>query len=141
MALTQTKCLSYQVELLNAVHNFSTDTFKIALYTSAAVLNAATTVYSATNEVTGAGYVAGGAALTVSQVPIGDTNALVAYMAFANISVPGNVTARGALIYNASKANRAVCVLDFGADKTSTSGSFPITMPAATATTALIRIA
>lgn len=133
-SIVQTQTTSFKRELYEAVHNFTTDTFKIALYTASADLNAATTAYSATNEVTGTGYTAGGIALT--GVTIGSSG-YTAYVNFANAAFGASVTARCALIYNSSKANRSVAVLDFGSDKTST--SFTVTMPANTSTTALIR--
>ena len=137
MAINQTQCTSFKLEILQAVHNFSTDTFKIALYTSAATLGASTTVYTSTGEAVGTGYVAGGIALTgVSVLSSGTT----AYVDFADASWTASITARGALIYNSSKSNKAVAVLDFGADKTSTN-TFNVQMPPNTATDAIIRIA
>jgi len=137
MAINQTQCTSFKLELLQAVHDFSTDTFKIALYTSAANLGASTTVYTATGETVGTGYVAGGIALTgVSVLSSGTT----AYVDFADASWTASITARGALIYNSSKSNKAVAVLDFGADKTSTN-TFNVQMPPNTASDAIIRIA
>jgi O-glycosyl hydrolase len=136
MSIVQTQTTSFKAELYQAIHNLLTDTLKIALYTANADLNSATTVYSTTNEVTGTGYVAGGVQLTgVSINTIGYT----AYVNFNNVNFNASVTARCALIYNASKANRSIAVLDFGSDKTST--SFTITMPYDSATTALIRTA
>lgn len=133
-SIVQTQTTSFKKELYEAVHNFTTDTFKIALYTASADLNAATTAYSVTNEVTGTGYVAGGVALT--GVVIG-SEGYTAYVNFATAVFGASVTARCALIYNSSKANRSVAVLDFGSDKTST--NFTVTMPSSTSTTALIR--
>jgi O-glycosyl hydrolase len=133
-SIVQTQTTSFKKELYEAVHNFTTDTFKIALYTASADLNAATTAYSATNEVTGTGYVAGGIALT--GVTIG-SDGYTAFVNFANAVFGASVTSRCALIYNSSKANRSVAVLDFGSDKTS--ANFTVTMPANTSTTALIR--
>ena len=137
MAITQTTCTSFKVELLTGTHNFSSDTFKIALYTGAATLGADTTAYSASNEVSASGYTAGGNTLTVSTVPT--SSSTIAYVSFANTSWSSALTARGALIYNSSKSNKAVAVLDFGADKTS-SGTFTVTFPTADATSAIIRI-
>jgi hypothetical protein len=142
MAITQAMCTSFKVELLQAVHNFTTTTgnvFKIALYTSSANLDATTTVYGTTNEVVGTGYTAGGNTLTnVTPTSSGTT----AFTDFADTTWSNStITARGALIYNSSQSNKAVCVLDFGTDKTSTSGSFTIVFPAATASDAIIRIA
>ena len=137
MAITQTQCTSFKVELLTGTHDFSSDTFKIALYTSAANLGADTTAYSASNEVSASGYTAGGNILTVSTTPT--SSGTTAYISFANTSWSSALTARGALIYNSSKSNKAVAVLDFGADKTS-SGTFTVTFPTADATSAIIRI-
>ena len=137
MAINQTQCTSFKLEILQAVHNFSTDAFKIALYTSAATLGASTTVYTSTGEAVGTGYVAGVTALPgVSVLRSGTT----AYVDFADASWTASITARGALIYNSSKSNKAVAVLDFGADKTSTN-TFNVQMPPNTATDAIIRIA
>lgn len=137
MAITQTTCTSFKVELLTGTHNFSSDTFKIALYTGAATLNADTTVYTTSNEVSATGYTAGGNTLTVSTTPT--SSSTIAYVSFSNTSWSSALTARGALIYNSSKSNKAVAVLDFGADKTST-GTFTVTFPAADATSAIVRI-
>ena len=137
MAITQTTCTSFKVELLTGTHDFSSDTFKIALYTGAATLGADTTAYSASNEVSASGYAAGGNALTVSTAPT--SSSTTAYVSFANTSWSSALTARGALIYNSSKSNKAVAVLDFGADKTS-SGTFTVTFPTADATSAIVRI-
>lgn len=142
MAISQAMCTSFKVELMQALHNFTNGTgnaFKIALYTSAATLGAGTTAYSATNEVSGTGYTAGGNALTnVTPTSSGTT----AFTDFADTTwSSATITARGALIYNSTNSNRAVCVLDFGADKTSTAGDFTIVFPTADATNAIIRIA
>lgn len=142
MAITQALCTSFKQELLTGTHDLTAttgDVFKMALYTSSATLDATTTVYSSTNEVSGTNYNPGGVALT-NVTPA--SSGTVAYAQFANPTFVGvTVTARGALIYNASKANRAVCVLDFGTDKTVTAADFEVPMPAANATTALIRLA
>jgi hypothetical protein len=136
-------CTSFKVELLKGVHNFSAsggDTFKIALYTSAATLDATTTAYSSTNEVSGTGYTAGGAALTnVDPTSTGTT----AFVDFADATwASATITARGALIYNSSAAgNPAVAVLDFGADKSSSASNFTVVMPTADSSTAVVRIA
>ena len=120
------------------IHDLDTDTLKIALYTAAADLSQATTVYTSTGEVVGAGYTAGGEVITGAQVLLSGTTA---YLTFNNPTWSGaSFTCRGALIYNASKANRAIAVLDFGADKTA-NGTFPIQLPAATAAAALLRFA
>lgn len=133
--ISQTQCTSFKAELYQAVHNLLTDTIKMALYTANATLGESTTIYTTANEVTGAGYIAGGVTLTGATV---NTSGQIAYVNFANASWSGAITARGALIYNASKSNKAIAVLDFGADKTSVN-SFVVTMPANTATSALIR--
>lgn len=137
MAIVQTQTTSFKKELYQAIHDLSTDTIKIALYTGNANLNAATTVYSSSNEVVATGYTAGGNTLT--GVAISSVN-YTAYVNWANTSWSSALTARCALIYNASKANRSIAVIDFGSDKTSTT-TFLITMPANTSTTALIRSA
>jgi hypothetical protein len=142
MPISQAMCTSFKVELLTATHNFTAstgDTFKIALYTSSATLGASTTVYSTSDEVVGTGYTAGGNTLTnITPTSSGTT----AFTDFADTTwSTATITARGALIYNSSKANRSVCVLDFGSDKTSTAGNFSIVFPAADASNALIRIA
>ena len=134
MSIVQTQTTSFKAELYQAVHNLLTDTLKIALYTASADLNEATTVYGTANEVSGAGYVAGGVPLT--GVTIG-SNGYTVFVNFSNAAFNAAVTARCALIYNSSKANRSIAVLDFGSDKTS--ASFLVTMPANTSTTALIR--
>jgi len=139
MAITQAMPTSFKVELFGGVHVFGTDTFKIALYTSTATLGAGTTVYATTNEVVGTGYTAGGNTLTAEVTTSGGTTAFVDFGDTTWVS--STITARGALIYNASKSNKAVAVLDFGADKVSSSGDFVIQMPTADATNALIRIA
>tara|TARA_R110000822_G_scaffold1539_7_gene7116 strand:+ start:858 stop:1295 length:438 start_codon:yes stop_codon:yes gene_type:complete len=143
MAITQAMCTSFKVALLGAEMDFSSDTaqtFKIALYTSAATLSAATTAYTTTNEVTGTNYVAGGNTLTISANPTG--SGTTAYIDFADTTW-GNatITARGALIYKAGGTTPAVAVLDFGADKTSTQGDFTVQFPTADATNAIVRIA
>ena len=136
MSIVQTQTTSFKAELYQGVHNLLTDTLKIALYTGNADLNADTTVYSTSNEVAATGtYTAGGATLT--GVTLG-TSGYTAYVNFANVSWTGAITARCALIYNVSKGNKAVAVLDFGADKQSVT-TFLITMPQNTSTTALIR--
>ena len=134
MSILQTQTTSFKTELYTAVHNLSTDTLKIALYTAAADLNESTTVYSATNEVTGTGYVAGGVVLTGVTI---SSSGYTAYVDFADVVFGASVTARCALIYNVTQGNKSIAVLDFGSDKTST--NFTITMPANTATAALIR--
>ena len=136
-------CTSFKKELLDALHNFQLsggDTFKIALYDNSASFTAATTAYTATNEVTGTGYTAGGNTLTrIDPTSSGTT----AFTDFADTTWSSStITARGALIYNdTASGNPAVVVLDFGADKTSTNGDFTVVFPTADATNAIIRIA
>jgi hypothetical protein len=143
MAITQALCTSFKVEILQGIHDFTAstgDVFKLALYTSSATLDATTTAYSATNEVPDSGtYAAGGGALTnITPTSSGTT----AFLDFADISfTSATITARGALIYNSSKSNRAVAVLDFGSDKISTTGTFTVQFPAADASNAIVRIA
>lgn len=138
-------CNVFRTGILDGVYNFgtgTTDVFKIALYTNEATLDASTTAYTSTGEVVDAGYTAGGEVLVVNQVPTtGNAPNTTAYFSFANASWTGAITARGALIYKANgTTNPAVCVLDFGANKTSTN-TFVVQFPAATDTTAIIRIA
>lgn len=138
MAISQVLCTSFKKELLEGTHNFGSHTFKIALYTSAATLNADTTVYSTDNEVSGTGYVANDKTLTVGTVASGDG---VGFVNFSDATwASSSFTARGALIYNSSQGNKAVMVLDFGDDKTSNNSTFTVGMPANTSTAALIRI-
>lgn len=142
MAITQAMCTSFKQALLDGEMDFSSDTaqtFKIALYTSSATLDATTTAYSATNEVSGTGYTAGGNTLTVVAPT---TSGTTAYLDFADTTwSTATITARGALIYKSGGTNPAVAVLDFGGDKTSTAGDFTIQFPAAAAGTAIIRVA
>ena len=147
MAITQAMCTSFKVELLQGKHDFTASsghTFNLALFTSSASLDAATTDYSTSNEVSGTGYSAGGSALTsVTPVSSGTT----AFGDFADLTFStATITARGAIIYNTttgggSGTTDAVVVLDFGADKTSTAGDFTIQFPTADASNAIIRIA
>ena len=134
MSIVQTQTTSFKAELYQGIHDLLNDTLKIALYTGNANLNEATTGYTTDNEVTGTGYVAGGVVLTGTTI---NTSGYTAYVDFDNVVFNAAVTARCALIYNVSKANRSIAVLDFGSDKTS--ANFTITMPANTATAALIR--
>jgi hypothetical protein len=137
MSFDQTLTTSFKQEILLGVHDLETDTIKMALYLATADLNAATTVYTTTGETSGAGYTAGGNTLTGVTVL---TSGTTAYVDFSNSSWdPASFTARGALIYNASKGDKAIAVLDFGGDKTTTT-VFTVQMPANTATNALIRI-
>lgn len=141
MAITQAMPTSFKSEVLQALHNFTNSTgnvFKIALYTSSASLNSNTTVYSTTNEVTGTGYTAGGNTLT-NVTPT--TSGTTAFTDFADTTWSSStITARGALIYNSTNGNRAVAVIDFGADKSSSAGDFTIIFPTADASNAIIRI-
>jgi len=132
--ILQTQTTSFKKELYTGVHNLATNTLKIALYTANADLNQDTTVYSATNEVTGTGYTAGGVTLTGVTI---NSSGYTAYVDFADVVFNASVTARCALIYNVTQGNKSIAVLDFGSDKTST--NFTITMPANTASAALIR--
>lgn len=144
MAISQAMVTSFKVGILNGSFNFNTGTsqvFKIALFTSSATLGAGTTVYSTSNEVTGTGYTAGGKTLTIAAVPT--SSGTTAYLDFSDVTwTSSTITARGALIYLADGAtNPAIAVLDFGADKTSTSGDFTVQFPTADASSAIIRIA
>ena len=135
---------SFKVQILGGDFDFSSGTsqaFKIALYTSSATLSATTTAYSATNEVSGTGYVAAGNTLTISANPA--STGTTAFLDFSDTTwSTATITARGALIYLANGGtNPAVAVLDFGADKTSTAGDFTIVFPAADSSNAIIRIA
>ena len=131
-------CNTFKTGLMNGTFNFTSGTFYIALYTNSATLDATTANYTTTGEVVASGYTAGGLALTVSQTPtVG--NGSIAYISFNNAVWNSALTARGALIYK-SGDNGAICVLDFGNDKTSTS-TFTVQFPAVTNTSAIIRIA
>lgn len=132
----QTLTLSFKAEILQGVQNLLTDTVKLALYTSNATLDENTTVYSSTNEISGTGYSAGGKVLT--GVTINTSNGVV-YVNFNNaVWTPASFTAAGGLIYNASKSNKSIAVLSFGADKTATN-TFTVQMPVNTSTSALLR--
>ena len=159
MAITQSMCSSFKAELMLAVHDFrnaSGDTFKLALYTSSATLDANTTAYTNSNEVSSSGtnYTAGGVSLTNTGVNVTNINANTGtgFTDFSDATFQNvTLTARGALIYNSTPSangvanttltNAAVCVLDFGADKTSTDGDFTIIFPTDDASNAIIRIA
>ena len=137
MSIIQTQTTSFKAELYQAIHNLLTDTLKIALYTGNATLNESTTVYSTTNEITGTGYTAGGVTITGVSV---NSSEYTAYVSFNNPSwTSASFTTRAALIYNSSKANRSIAVLDFGADKTVSGNTFTITLPTNNASDALIR--
>lgn len=144
MSITQAMCTSFKKALLDGEMDFSSgtpQTFKIALYTSSATLDATTTAYTAANEVSGTGYIAGGNTLSISVNPT--TSGTTAYLDFSDTTwLAATITARGALIYKADGGtNPAVAVLDFGSDKTSTAGDFTIQFPAADASNAILRIA
>jgi len=147
MTILQTATTSFKVQLLQGVHNFgptSPNTFKIALYTGSATLDATTTVYTTTNEVTGSGYTAGGKVLTISLSPTSGNNIQnvpTAYVSFNNASwTSATFTARAALIYNSSQGNKSVAVLDFGSDKTVNNDTFQVIFPAPDANSAIVRI-
>jgi hypothetical protein len=137
MAITQAMCTSFKADVLNKEQDLEADTLKIALYTSSATLGAATTAYSTTNEISGTGYSAGGVTLTSTTVA---TTGTTAYFDAADPEwTSASFTARGALIYNSTNADKAIAVLDFGGDFTVSSGTFRIVFPAAGAS-AIIRI-
>jgi hypothetical protein len=139
MAITQAMCSSFKQQILLGEHDLDTDVIKLALYTSAATLSAATTAYSTSDEVVGTGYTAGGNTLAGATVSLSGTTA---YVDFSDTTwTTATITARGALIYNSSKSNKAIAVLDFGADKTSTAGSFTVQFPANDSSSAIVRIA
>ena len=135
MSIVQTQTTSFKAELYQGIHDLTTDVIYIALYTASANLNEATTIYSSENEVVADGYTAGGSTLTPVTV---SSSGYTAYVGFPNVSWSAALTARCALIYNVTQGNKSIAVLDFGSDKTSTT-TFTITMPANTATAALIR--
>lgn len=147
MTIAQTATTSFKVELPQGVHNFgptSPDTFKVALYTAAANLDATTAVYSTSGEVVGTGYIAGGNTLVINVTPTSSNNAAnvpTSYWSFANTSwTNATFTARGALIYNATEGNKSVAVLDFGSDKTVNNDTFQIIFPTPDANSAIVRI-
>ena len=144
MAISQAMCTSFKVGILDGTFDFSSgtsQTFKIALFTSSATLDASTTAYSSSNETSGTGYTAGGNTLTISTNPT--SSGTTAYLSFSNTTwSTATITARGALIYLANgTTNPSIAVLDFGGDKTSTAGDFTINFPTADASSAIIRIA
>ncbi len=146
MAISQAMCTSFKIALLDGEMDFSSNTsqtFKIALYTSSASLDAATTAYTTSNEVAnGNGYTTGGNTLTISTNPTNGGSGTTAFLDFTNtVWTNASITARGALIYQTGVGNPAVAVLDFGADKTSTAGDFTVQFPVGDATNAIIRIA
>ena len=139
--IQQGQTYSFRQELYLGVHDLDTDVLKIALYNANADVNLDTTVYASTNEVTGTGYTAGGNTLTGASVNL-DTSTGIVYVSFNNSTWSNaSFTCRGALIYNTSKSNKSVAILNFGSDKTVTSGTFTITFPVDSASTAVIRIA
>jgi hypothetical protein len=130
---------SFKQEMLQAGQNLATDTLRMALYTAFSDIGQLTTAYTTSNEVVGTGYTAGGELVTGATIST-DTQTGTVYVDFNDVSWPGaSFTARGALIYNVTRSNKSVAVLDFGSDKTFTSSNSTVTMPANTATTALIR--
>jgi hypothetical protein len=136
VSILQTQTTSFKSELYQAIHDLPTDVLKMALYTADADLNEATTAYSSTNEITGTGYAAGGKTLTNVTV---SSSGFTAWVSFDTVEWdPAVFTARCALIYNSSKANRSIAVLDFGSDKTTTT-KFTVVVPANLATSAIIR--
>ncbi len=139
--ITQALCSSFKAELAKGIHDFTAstgDTFKIALYVSGATMNANTTTYSTSFEIAGTGYTLGGAALTSTTPYLSGATAIID---FADVTwTDATFTARGAMIYNSTKANRAVMILDFGSDRTVSSGTFTITFPAPDASSAILRI-
>ena len=143
MAITQAMCTSFKQALLDGEMDFSSNTaqsYKIALYTSSASLDAATAAYTTSNEVSGTGYTAGGNTLSISTAPT--TSGTTAFLSFGTTTwSTATITARGALIYQVGGSTPSVAVLDFGGDKTSTAGDFQITFPTANSSSAIIRIA
>lgn len=144
MGIAQTTTTSFRVELFEAVHDFTTDTFFIALYTGAADIGPSTTAYTAVGEAAGTGYAAGGQRVYVTTLPTYGNNLYgtpTAYIGFGNVEWPNaSFTARGALIYNVTQGNKSVAVLDFGGDKTVTATTFTIQFPTADANSAIVRI-
>ena len=138
MAISQSLCSSFKQQILLGEHDLDTDVIKIALYTSSATLGASTTAYTTADEVVGAGYTAGGNTLTGATVSLSGTTAFVDFD--DTTWSAATITARGALIYNSSKSNKAIAVLDFGSDKTSTSGDFTVQFPTNDASSAIVRI-
>lgn len=140
MSIRQGLTNSFKQDMLQAGQNVLTDTLKMALYTALSDIGSLTTAYTTSNEVVGTGYSAGGEIVTGATINT-DVNTGTVYVNFDNVSWPGaNFVARGALIYNVTAGNKSVAVLDFGSDKTFTAISNTVTMPANTATTALIRL-
>ena len=142
MAITQVLTDTFKQDCLDGAQNLgsSGNTLKIALYTSSATLGATTSAYTATNEVSGTGYTAGGATLASQAVAYDSTNQVAFFDAADPAFTTATITARGALIYNNSKSNASIAVLDFGSDFTSTAGTFTVQLPSAAHNTAIIRI-
>ena len=142
MAITQTLCTSFKIALLDGEMDFSSDTsqtFKIALYTSSATLDATTTAYATTNEVSGTGYTAGGNTLSIAANPA--SSGTTAFLDLADTTwSSSSITARGALIYKSATGNPAIAVIDFGEDKQTSSADFVIQFPTADKANAIIRI-
>jgi hypothetical protein len=138
MAIVQSMCGSFKEELFGGIHDLDTDQLKMALFLDSASLSSSTTVYTTSGETSGTNYTAGGANITNVVISLTGNTAFVDFdnVIFSNVSL----TARGALIYNSSKSNRAIAVLDFGEDKTSTTGDFEVQLPVGDATSAIIRI-
>lgn len=139
MAITQALCTSYKAEILSGIH-LAADVYKIALFTSLATLDATTTTYSVTNEVVGAGYTAGATTLSGFTATTSGTTAILDWTTDPSWAT-ATITARGAIIYNSSKSNKAVAILDFTTDKTSTAGTFTVQLPVPDAANGLIRLA
>jgi len=133
-------CNTFKTGMMNGTFNFTSGTFYMALYTNAAALDATTTAYTSTGEVVASGYTAGGLALTIAQVPTVGNSGTTAYISFNNAVWTSALTARGALIYQSGGGNPAVCVLDFGSDKSS-STTFTVQFPNPSNTSAIIRLA
>lgn len=139
MAITTAIASSFKLELMQGIHLFEgTDTYKMALYTNSAVLGASTTAYTATGEVTGDGYTAGGETLTLTNAVLSGTTSFIDFD--DPVWASSTITARGFLIYNSSKSNKAVYAFTFGADRSSDNGPFTVQMPVADATNAIIRL-
>jgi hypothetical protein len=150
LSISQTLTTSFKVEILDGIHNFgigvirattAADTFKIALYSTLASLDANTTTYTTSNEVIGTGYTAGGNTLVISQTPTSTNSETVAWLNFQNSSWSNaTFSAGGALIYNSTQGNKAVAILNFGNTKTTVNQTFTVTFPASTSSAAIIRI-
>lgn len=140
MTIRQGLTTSFKLDMVNGRQNVASDALKIALYTAFADINENTTVYSSDNEISGTGYTAGGKAL--SNVTVNSTSNGIVYVSFSNpVWDPAQFTARGALIYNTTRSNASIAVLDFGSDKTQAgNNTFTVTLPPDTASSALIRI-